>query len=213
MIDITTPQQGFDLAVTIKPDQHSGAPWNNSDGHGPVTDWTTAAKAPGQLVLASDGCSKRFYEWQEACKLALRDQWGVSPYSLTTDRSERNPGMYQATGHWFDAGNLVAITSNWCDLQSSALSHVYAKHRATMSPRAYAALAARQDFERLRAWCNDDWSYVGVIVTASRAGIELASASLWGIESDSDDYLTETAQDLAQEAINDAQEAIAALTE
>lgn len=166
MINITTPQQGFDLTVTIEPDQHSGAPWDNS------------------------------------------------PYSLTMEHSSRNSGMYQATGHWFDAGNLVAITSNWTDCPHDARDQIHAMHRATMSPRAYAALAARQDFERLRAWCNDDWNYVGIIVTASKAGINLGTVSLWGLESDDKSgYLIETAQDLAQEAIESAQAAISALTE
>lgn len=218
MNDITLEtRDGFDLAVTIEPDQDSGAPWDNSDGHGPVTDWTTSSKSPGQLVLARGlraGRSKRFYNWQEACALALRDEWGVSPYSLTIDASTRNPGMYQATAHHFDSDNhLAAITSDWCDCPNMARAQTYAMHRATMSPRAYAALAASQDFARLKSWCDDQWNYVGIIVTASRAGIELASASLWGIESDSADYLTECANELAQEAMTDAQAAIAALME
>jgi hypothetical protein len=33
------------------------------------------------------------------------------------------------------------------------------------------------------AWFNDgDWHYVGLIVTASRAGTDLGSDSLWGVE-------------------------------
>lgn len=210
-MDISTMKQGFDLAVTIEPDPHNEAPWDNSDGHGPVTDWTTSSKSPGQLVLVSDGGSKRFYNWHEACALALRDEWGVSPYSLMIDASTRNPGMYQATAHHFDSDN--AITSDWCDCPNMARAQTYAMHRATMSPRAYAALAASQDFARLNSWCEGDWCYVGIIVTASRAGIKLASASLWGIESDSGDYLTDCANELAQEAITDAQAAIAALME
>lgn len=36
--------------------------------------------------------------------------------------------------------------------------------------------------EDIAAWREDQWSYVGTIVTASRHGIELGSASLWGSE-------------------------------
>lgn len=34
----------------------------------------------------------------------------------------------------------------------------------------------------VEAWKNDSWSYVGTIVTASREGVELGSASLWASE-------------------------------
>lgn len=32
------------------------------------------------------------------------------------------------------------------------------------------------------AWRNDAWHFVGIIVTASRADVDLGSASLWGCE-------------------------------
>jgi hypothetical protein len=80
------------------------------------------------------------------------------------------------------------------------------------TPRQRAARAARHDYEVLRAWCNDEWTWCGVIVTASRAGIELGCASLWGIECnypDSDNsYLRDVANELSGEAIENAQDAI-----
>ena len=79
------------------------------------------------------------------------------------------------------------------------------------TPRQQAAKAAKADFERLKAWCNDDWHYVGVIVEAYREGIKLGSASLWGIESDSDDYLEEVAEELADEAIEEAKAKLASI--
>jgi hypothetical protein len=39
------------------------------------------------------------------------------------------------------------------------------------------------DAQDIEAWRAGDWSYVGTVVTASKAGIELGSASLWGSES------------------------------
>lgn len=75
--------------------------------------------------------------------------------------------------------------------------------------RQIAALAAREDFERLRRWCNDDWSYVGVVVTVSAKGVELGFASLWGIESDAGDYLVEVANELLPEAMEEARKRIA----
>lgn len=70
------------------------------------------------------------------------------------------------------------------------------------------AEAVERDFNRLRAWCNDEWQYVGVIVTDEETG---RAASLWGIESDSDDYLAEVARELADEMfpLSEANEAAA----
>lgn len=75
--------------------------------------------------------------------------------------------------------------------------------------RQIAALAAREDFERLRRWCNDDWSYVGVVVTVSARGVELGSASFWGIESDACDYLLDVANELLPDAMGEARKRIA----
>jgi hypothetical protein len=36
--------------------------------------------------------------------------------------------------------------------------------------------------KQIAAWRNDDWRFVGIIVTASREGIDLGSASIWGTE-------------------------------
>lgn len=72
-----------------------------------------------------------------------------------------------------------------------------------LTKRQIAANAARADFERMRAWCNDEWYYCGVIVTMldgndEPMGTEF-SASLWGIESDSDDYIKEVGAELADD--------------
>jgi hypothetical protein len=63
--------------------------------------------------------------------------------------------------------------------------------------------AALADFNRLCAWCNDDWCYVGVIVApvceCCGEVQDGKAASLWGIESDAGDYLAETARELIAE--------------
>ena len=66
-------------------------------------------------------------------------------------------------------------------------------------------LAARQNTarhrERLRRYHAEDWCYVGCVATADdQDGNEVASASLWGIESDSDEsYAADTEKDLLHE--------------
>lgn len=53
-----------------------------------------------------------------------------------------------------------------------------------------------EDSERSQRWKQDLWEYVGIIVTHSSG----TQASLWGIESDCEEYIQETIQDLMIEA-------------
>jgi len=62
--------------------------------------------------------------------------------------------------------------------------------------RAYAARAARADYDRLRAWCNDEWCYVGVIIELRRNGVTVSDDSCWGIETFKDYHLEWTAEQL-----------------
>jgi hypothetical protein len=70
----------------------------------------------------------------------------------------------------------------------------------------------------MRAWRNDEWFYCGIAVTAWRAGIRLTGeydAASWGVECnypDSDNsYLSDIADDLAQEALDLARAKLAEL--
>jgi len=213
---VTTTHDGFDLSLRMESDDYMPAPWDNEDGHGPVSDWRRprynghAHKYPGELELCNDHGSARFYDFAEACRIARRDGWGVSPASL--GQRQHDDGTWTVTAQWRDGRyDLQTFTSTADDI-NAAVRDVYAQHRATYpSDRAYAAAAARSDFERLQRWCNGDWYYASLIVTASRDGIELGSASVCGIESDSGDYMHDIADDLAAEAIDDAREAIKSL--
>jgi hypothetical protein len=156
---------GFDCVATIYLDEHHEAPWEWTTVCGPVSNWTTRDKRPGEFILATDRQHKRYYDFQEACRIARADKWDAPPYKQGTRRQQ-------------------------------------------------AARAAYADFEHLRRWCADQWRYVGVAVTVSKNGIDLTDRfahALWGIESDSGEYLTETANDLLAGALTDARAAIAAL--
>lgn len=84
-------EDGLTARVTIECDQGSGPPWKESDGHGPVSDWTTRDKRPGERVLCEDRHSKRFYDWATAIKEAKRDGWDAPPYKTGTkgEQAER----------------------------------------------------------------------------------------------------------------------------
>jgi hypothetical protein len=150
--------RGYRFRVKFERDDDTDAPWENSDGHGIVSDWTTRQKAPGERVLSEDHGSFRYYDFAGTLQLALRDQWGVA--------GGRLPGE---------------------------------------SRRQYAVRAVEQDYEYLRAWCRDEWEYLGVIVSLHADDAddedETMVESLWGVESYSDDYPTEVAYELADQLI------------
>lgn len=84
-----------------------------------------------------------------------------------------------------------------------ALRDGWGEIKPGQSPRQRAAAAVEQDFQRMRAWCNDEWGWVGVVVHPLHDDgciCEKRQQSLWGIESDcGDQYLNEVAQQLAEE--------------
>lgn len=153
-ITISIADVEMTFAVTIYADAHDmGAPWDNEEGHGPVTGWTRREKRPDELVLNSNRGDKRYYNFKDACAIALRDGWGCKGLDGTETKRQK------------------------------------------------AAKAAMADFHHLRAWCNDEWSYVGVEVTLldSEGNPTEVSENVWGIESQ---YAQDEAQRLADELVH-----------
>ena len=76
--DKVTLPDGFTLTFTSEYDTDRGAPWEEDDGHGPVTDWVHREKRAGEILLCSDRIAKRFYDFAGAMAIAKRDGWGLS---------------------------------------------------------------------------------------------------------------------------------------
>jgi hypothetical protein len=150
----TYEHNGIEYRFEIEPDYHHGAPWEECDGHGPVSEWTRRAKLPGELVLNQDRDSYRYYDFQAACKIARRDGWDAAPY---------NKGQETA--------------------------------------RQQAAKAAMANYNYLRQWCNDVWSYVGVVVYERCPSCNewRSIGSLWGIEDSDRSYIDEVVQEIIEE--------------
>lgn len=93
---------------TFRVEHHSddtmGAPWEEHDGHGEVSGWTTRDKLPGELVLNTDGRSRRYYDYAGACRLARADRWDTPPYGTGT------PGQRAARAARADFERL----RDWC---------------------------------------------------------------------------------------------------
>lgn len=134
---------------------------------------------------------------------------GVGEVSDWRDASSKAPGervLYQDRQRcrFYDFAGTVARAraEGWGEKRDGE----------TAGQRAVAAVEA--DFKRLRDWCNDDWRYVGVAVTVSRADVQLTGPydhAVWGIESDAGDYLRDTANDLAADALDAAKAKLAEL--
>ena len=151
----TFEQDGYTFTVRFPRDEDHGEPWNDYDGHGVVSAWTTRSKAPGERVLTQTDPASGTDDVKATQAIALRDGWGLAGGPLEGE-----------------------------------------------STRAYAARAVDADFEFLRSWCADEWYYVGVIVTyGQRCDEAYATESVWGIESNADVYLAETARELAREIV------------
>lgn len=197
------------LTVTarIERDDDMGPPWKEHDGHGPVSEWRPReSKRPGERILHEDRGSCRFYGWQEAVQIAKRDGWGFLPYELKIEKDGENyPCGGRAT-----AGPFTAYDA---DDFNRAIHSVYGQYKATMTAGQYAEAAVQRDFDSLRAWCNDDWCWVGVVLSLSKDGIELDdyAASLWGIESEAGDYFNDVANELLDEAVEAGEARLAEL--
>jgi hypothetical protein len=149
---VTRVVEGKTYLVQWEYDHHCGCPWDECDGHGPVSEWETRAKKPGEWVLTKSMGASRFYDFQAAMKLAKKDRWNTKPYTWATKGQQ-------------------------------------------------AEAAVRADFEFLRRWCNDQWFYCGIVVTLLDDDEEKTdvSHSLWGIESDAQDYIETVINDLIDE--------------
>jgi hypothetical protein len=67
-----------------------------------------------------------------------------------------------------------------------------------------------EDTERYEAWKRDEWYYMGIVCTIRKnttthwadGGLEVGRASVWGIESDSDDsFIRATEEEMVDRAL------------
>lgn len=67
------------------------------------------------------------------------------------------------------------------------------------------ARAVLRDLERMRGWCNDNWHWCGISVfplTADGDELRSKTESLWGIESDAEEYFDEIIYELISQIEN-----------
>jgi hypothetical protein len=101
----TITQHGQSYLVEWFFDECTGAPWQEHDGHGIVSDWTSRSKKPGELVLHSDRGMSRYYDFAATVEKAKIEGWNVSPYDWKTK------GEQAAAATMADFENL----RRWCN--------------------------------------------------------------------------------------------------
>ncbi len=189
----TFVHRGHTFRARVYHDPDSGPPWQDADGHGPVSDWRRLEghypedgrghlQVPaGARAHARDRNFARLYDVAHATKIARRDQWG--PVHCATCGLEAGGVGTEAYG------TIHAIEPQ--------------DHRFVAESRGQtAARAVARDFEYLRSWCADEWHYVGVSVVLADEGEDQTEDywhALWGIESTAGEYLRDVARDLAGE--------------
>lgn len=203
----TIEHDGARFRVTVEPDVNQSPPWKEEDGHGPVSEWRAGRhgdrphKAPGERVLFRGHGAILAYDYAEACRIARRDGWGYLPGPMRTRLTNLGASFPKIGPVWeATSGTFTGFGPNI----NAAIRDLYARHRASHTARSYAAAAADADYWRLRRWCEGEWYYVGVIVEIlDDAGDPIGeSESLWGIESDADEYIVEVAHALAGEILH-----------
>lgn len=140
--------------------------------------------------------------WDSVTEAPWEHEDGHGPVSDWTIR-DGTPGerVLNDTGYsirYYDFAGAVALAKRdgW-GLSPADLNALTARLGRAPTPAEIATQAAEQDFARLKAWCDDQWHWCGVVVTCDdEPDME---QSVWGIESDSPDYHREVAGDLAAE--------------
>lgn len=170
---------GLRFAVETMPDTDHGAPWDEEDGHGPVRD-------PGARLrcVYSGRTVKR-------------------PGERPMDNGRGDVWLYD-----WQAAIRKARDEAW-GLAPEDRAKLAAKLGREPTAGEVRAESVRRDFEYLRAWLRDDWSYVGVVVTLLDVDGEPTNmrGSLWGIDNSDDEYLDDVALELAAEVSHDVGDA------
>lgn len=180
----TFEYQGYTFKVEYNRDDDMQAPWEEHDGHGIVSDWTSRDKAPGERVLSEDRGSRRYYDVQASMRKARKEQWGPIHCATCGQESSSEQG-------W------EAYTKG---THATPMDHPFVRESAGKQ----AARAVEADYEYLRAWCHDEWEWTyAVVMLLDDDGDETReTASLGGIDGDHGTYLTDVAYELAEEIVH-----------
>jgi len=127
-----TERNGTEYRIEYYYDEDHNAPWIEEDGHGIISEWTTRDKHPGEVAIATDGRSHRYYDVAATIDLAKRDGWGVSsdttgmtPAQVTEEAVEQDMKQMRewCNSRWHYMGIVVfPLTVDGDELRSKSKS-------------------------------------------------------------------------------------------
>lgn len=162
-------------------------PWLDEDGHGVIAGWTIREPHEGEEVLMRDRGLAIYYDMPLSAAKALEEGWGWLPEEMVLERDDEGKAPYEKRG---GAASCKGVRYHDPEDFNRAIGRLYQHFRDAMSPQDYALEAARRDFERLKAWCNDEWHYTVIeveLLETNRYGKEVPTGvieALGGYESD-----------------------------
>jgi hypothetical protein len=152
-------RDGFRFRVNFPADTDHEAPWDDGDGRGIVSDWTSRDKHPGEVTLFTDRHgSKRYFDWSGTIAKAKLEGWGLG--------DEKHAALEAKLGQPPTRGQIIEAS-------------------------------VRSEFDNFRKWLNDEWQYVGIVITHIPAGDDEESApndythAVWGFDDSDDSYLSD----------------------
>jgi len=100
------------------------APWDAEDipTSQIITEWTQRDKRPGELVLATDGRSKRYVDFAELCSYARAQQWSCeAARNLTPPVTPRQAAAMAARETFDDWKAWCNNEWHWCGITVTLL--------------------------------------------------------------------------------------------
>ena len=199
---------GRDYRVNFEQDDDHGAPWEDCDGHGIVSEWTTRDKRPGERVLNSDGRSKRFYDVQATMQLAQQECWSLSDKEMAEllEKLARPRIVRRVVESRYHVENGIRkdYITEWKTVTIPGRDPAKPLTRGEI-----VAAAVDADYEFLRSWCNDEWHHCGIVVTHIPHGMEPGEVendyghAVWGFADNDYEYLTREAHSIIAQCERD----------
>lgn len=194
--------KGRKFRVTLEYDHDAGPPQNECDGHGVIV---AARETPGhRLGNAPDDVESLAAEMAEepdffASELTDEDLAAAALFrELSSPRSCRDTGDVL----WYD----VLRTLQLAEKDGWGMDPAWHAEHPDATPAEIRMAAVEKDFAYLSGWYNDDWCYVGVVVTLltepdeDDESEEVDTVSRWRFESTDtegqNEYVRDAVEDL-----------------
>ncbi len=99
---------GWVIKSRIERDTDYGPPWEESDGHGIVSNWEHGTLDESRWLLHDDNGSKRYYDWRATLEIAKRDGWGPGN-KMDAVRSDFDYLSGWCNDQWYYVGLIVEL--------------------------------------------------------------------------------------------------------